>query len=61
MIYVWVPFWEWWSGYGEHVYQPQQIQQQQHTMMTDMITSRPNMPILRPSVSRNLQEGKGAE
>ena len=40
---------------GECVYQSQQMQQQQQTMMTDIITSSPNIPILRPSVSRNLQ------
>lgn len=48
-----VPFWVVW------MFQSQQIQQQQQTMMTDMITSRPNIPILRPSVRRNLVHGEG--
>ena len=48
-------------GMGECDYQSQQIQQQQQTMMTDMITNSPNIPILRPSVSRNLQRERGGE
>ena len=48
-------------GMGECDYQSQQIQQQQQTMMTDMITNSPNIPILRPSVSRNLQRERERE
>lgn len=46
------------NGRGGGADHSQQMQQQQQTIITDMITSRANIPILRPRVSRKLQGGR---